>query len=65
MSKSQIKYTLKSELKKVNKEIDKKILKGLPYTTEARYHRVLLARLSVLNRSSFIARMKTVSAFMF
>ncbi len=64
MSKSQLKYTLKQELRKVNEVIDKKIVRGLPYNKEARYHKVLLARLSVINRSSFLSRMKMVSAFM-
>ena len=65
MSKSEIKSTLKQELTKVNKVIDHKILKGMPYSHEARYHKLLLGRLSVLNQSSFIARMKTVSTFLF
>jgi hypothetical protein len=66
MSKYHIKNTLKSELGKVNKVIDKKILRGLPYTKEARYHKLLLARLSLLQKSNFLARsMRVATMFLF
>lgn len=65
MSKSQLKYNLKQELRKVNEVIDKKIIRGLPYTKEAQYHKVLLSRLTIVSRTSWLSRMKMVSAFMF
>jgi len=65
MSKSELKHNLKTEIKRVNKVIDQKIVRGLPYVREAQYHRVLRARLHILRRSSFLAQMKTVSAFLF
>jgi hypothetical protein len=66
MSKHQLKKELQKEIVRVNKTIDKKILKGLPYTQEARHHKILLARLSILNQSTWLARsMRVVSSFMF
>lgn len=65
MSKSELKHTLKIEIKKVNHLIDAKIVRGLPYGREARYHKLLRARLSILKRVGLLARMKTVSAFIF
>ncbi len=62
MSKSELKHNLKTEIKKVNKTIDQKILRGLPYIREARYHKLLRARLAVLRGSSFLARLKTITA---
>lgn len=66
MSKHQLKKEVQHEIVRINKIIDKKILKGLPYTREARHHKILLARLSILNRSTWLARsMRVVSSFMF
>ncbi|MDQ3014884.1 MAG: hypothetical protein M3Q73_03400 [bacterium] len=66
MSKHQLKKEVQHEIVRMNKVIDKKILKGLPYTREARHHKILLARLSILNRSTWLARsMRVVSSFMF
>jgi hypothetical protein len=45
MSKSELKYKLKSEISTINRVIDQKILRGLPYDREARYHKNLLKRL--------------------
>jgi hypothetical protein len=56
MSKSELRYTIKTEIEKINKEIDRKIVRGLPYTREARYHKNLLKRLDIVNRSSILAR---------
>ncbi len=66
MTKSQIKHELKNEIKKVNKVIDQKIVRGIPYMREARYHKILLARLSVLQHSNVLARsMRAVTMMMF
>ena len=65
MSKSELKTTLKAEINKVNKVIDKKIVRGLPYYREAHYHKTLLQRLSLIRRKSILARsMRYVTAFM-
>ena len=66
MSKLELIHDIKNELRRVNKLIDQKITRGLPYMREARYHKMLTARLSVMNRSRFLARsMRTVSTFLF
>jgi hypothetical protein len=66
MSKLELIHDIKAELKRVNKTIDQKITRGLPYVKEARYHKMLVARLSLMNRSRFLARsMRMVSAFLF
>ncbi len=66
MSKLELIHDIKAELKRVNKTIDHKITRGLPYTKEARYHKMLVARLSLMNRSRFLARsMRMVSTFIF
>lgn len=56
MSKTELKYELQAEISKVNHIIDKKIVRGLPYTREARYHKNLLQRLSIIRQKSFLAR---------
>lgn len=66
ISKSHMRSTLKQEIKALNKIIDHKILKGIPYTNEAHKHKMLLARLAVLTESNIIARsMRLVSMMMF
>lgn len=66
MSKSELRYTIKSEINKINKVIDHKIVRGLSYNREAHYHKVLLRRLSVLRKSNFLARtMRLVGTFIF
>lgn len=66
MNKSQLRNELKRELKELNKIIDYKIVKGIPYTREAHKHKILLSRLAILTESSMIARsMRLVSMMMF
>jgi hypothetical protein len=66
MSKSELKYKLKSEISTINRVIDQKILRGLPYDREARYHKNLLKRLEVVHRSSLLARsMRSFAMTMF
>jgi hypothetical protein len=65
MSKSTLKKEIQHEIVRINKVIDRKILKGLPYTREARHHKLLLARLSILNRTNWLARsMRVMASFM-
>lgn len=47
---------IKSEIVKINTVIDKKIVRGLPYTREAHYHKNLLQRLSIIRNKSLLAR---------
>jgi hypothetical protein len=61
MSKSQVKSALKKEIREVNKAIDYKIIKGLPYAGEAQKHRILRARLGLLNKHTFLARTMRVA----
>jgi hypothetical protein len=66
MSKSNLKKEIQHEIVRINKVIDRKILKGLPYTREARHHKLLLARLSILNRTTWLAKsMQVMASFMF
>ncbi len=66
MSKLELMSNIKSEIRKVNRAIDQKILRGLPYTREAHYHKILTARLSLMNQTRFLARsMRMVSMFLF
>lgn len=64
MSKAEIATELQAEMKRINRIIDHKILRGLPYKKEARYHKLLRARLGVVRGTGFLAKLKTVSAFM-
>lgn len=44
MSKIQLVHNLRKEIKKLNKEIDLRIIKGLPYRAEARRHKFLVSQ---------------------
>lgn len=46
MSKQKLEKTVRKELEVLNEKIDIKIIKGLPYKSEARRHKFLLSRLS-------------------
>ena len=56
MSKFQVKQNIKHELRRINRVIDQKIIRGMPYTREARYHYVLLRRLITIRRTSILQR---------
>jgi hypothetical protein len=65
MNRGQIIKDIKSEVKRINKVIDQKIVRGVPYMKEARYHKILLARLFMVKRTSMLARsMRVVTSFM-
>jgi len=40
----QLAHNIRKEIKKLNKEIDLKIIKGLPYRAEARRHKFLVSQ---------------------
>jgi DNA polymerase elongation subunit (family B) len=44
MSKIKLVHNLRKEIKKLNSEIDLKIIKGLPYKAEARRHKFLVSQ---------------------
>lgn len=68
MSKHQIIRSLRSEIRKINRVIDQKIIMGVPYTLESRRHKFLISQLNRLapQRPSIFARsMSFASMFMF
>jgi hypothetical protein len=52
MSKQNLEKALRSELEVLNEVIDRKIIKGLSYTKEARRHKFLLSNIVDLRRAS-------------
>ena len=56
MSKTELKYNIEAEIKRINRIIDHKILRGLPYSRESFYHKTLVARLSRMRLSGFLGR---------
>lgn len=52
MSKSQVRHSIIQELSRLNNEIDRRIVRGLPYGFQARRHRVLLAQLRRIEQAS-------------
>ncbi len=67
MSKNQAVRTIKAELHKLNREIDWKIIKGIPYRSESLRHKFLTAQLARLTpkKSWFGMSLKFASMFMF
>lgn len=66
MSKHEIVKSLKSEIKKINRIIDQKILMGAPYSLESRRHKFLTSQLKHLapQGNGFFSRsMSFVSMF--
>jgi hypothetical protein len=53
MSKYNVASALQKELRKINQEIDQKIISGRSYYREARRHKSLLSQLSRVRRGSF------------
>lgn len=50
MSKETFARAIERELEKLNRTIDKKIVKGVPYLSEARRHKLLLNQLTKVGR---------------
>jgi hypothetical protein len=64
MSTEQLKSVIAREIDRVNDRIEMKIVKGRPYSREARHHRVLLMRLREIERQRYQGgRMTGVWAF--
>ncbi len=56
MSKNKLVYSIHDELKRLNEQIDFKIIKGQSYAKEARLHRKLRSQISQVRRSAWLAR---------
>ncbi len=67
MSKHQIVRELRHEIKKINKEIDIRIIRGIPYSDKARRHKFLVSQLKRLQPTSFsmFGPLKFASMFLF
>ncbi len=52
MSKHQAIRTIKSEIKRLNHEIDLRIIKGLPYKEQSRRHKLLMSQLHQFERAT-------------
>lgn len=57
MSQKQYFKTIEKEIKRINKIIDLKILRGEEYSKEARDHKLLLKKIRYQNRQSFLKRL--------
>lgn len=57
-------YSIHDELKRLNDQIDRKIIRGLPYAREAREHRRLRSQLSGVRRSAWLARSFGFASFL-
>jgi len=68
MRKQEAIKTIRAEIDRLNREIDLRIIKGLPYRRESQRHKSLMAQLTVFshNRTSWLSRsLSFVSVFMF
>ncbi len=66
MSKQQAIRAIRSEITRINQEIDLKIIKGVSYRRESLRHKSLMSQLARLEGRSIFARsLQFVSAFMF
>jgi hypothetical protein len=65
MNKTHLEKILRKELSKLNDMIDAKVVMGLPYTREAREHRILLARIINLKKSQhpWLAKLGAIPTF--
>lgn len=63
MTKITLMYLITKEIKKLNSQIDRKIVKGQRYDREARRHRELIYRLRRLESEASLARTLTYALF--
>lgn len=56
---------IKKEIEKINDIIDMKIIKGVPYKTEARRHKFLISQRAALSRSSWPSMSRRKSSVSF
>jgi hypothetical protein len=55
MTQQEYKKTIEAEIRSLNKKIDLKIIKGLPYSDESRKHKMLLRKLQ--NHNNLLSRL--------
>lgn len=55
------KNNIKKNIEKLNKEIDLKIIKGLPYKAEARRHKFLVSQFYIYNSRPKVSLVKRMS----
>lgn len=69
MSKQHVEKVLRDELEVLNETIDRKILKGLSYTAEARRHKTILSQILHMrrreSRSGWFSRSFGFTSFIF
>ncbi|MEK7646373.1 MAG: hypothetical protein AAB381_01625 [Patescibacteria group bacterium] len=65
MSKHQALRTIRSEVERLNQEIDLRIIKGISYARQARRHKILMNQLAQLSSSghSWFSRSMNFSSF--
>lgn len=63
MSKMSLIYMINRELRKLNQQIDKKIIKGEAYEREARRHRELRSQLRQVERDAAFGRSFGLASF--
>lgn len=56
MSRNKLVYSIHDELKRLNEQIDLKIIKGQSYAREAKAHKRLRSQLSQVRRSAWLTR---------
>ncbi|MFO0718498.1 MAG: hypothetical protein U0522_00505 [Candidatus Paceibacterota bacterium] len=64
MSKNRMLYSIHDELKRLNDQIDLKIIKGQSYSKEAKAHKRLRSQLSQMRRSAWLTRSFGFASFL-
>ncbi len=64
MSKNKLVYSIHDELKRLNEQIDLKIIKGQSYVREARLHKRLRGQLGQVRRSAWLTRSFRFASFL-
>lgn len=65
MSKEKLITTLSREIETLNEQIDFKVIKGMPYKTEAKRHKLLVSMLTDVGRRTVQASRGGFFSFMF
>ena len=63
MTRGQYIKILESEVRKLNKEIDRKILSGEKYSKEALAHKILLMKIRQHNKNTFLSNLSSSLLF--
>jgi hypothetical protein len=57
-------YSIHDELKRINEQIDLKIIKGQSYVREAKVHKRLRSQLGQVRRSAWLTRSFSFASFL-